>query len=98
MPIAPLNDVLVPEKKFVHATFRSRNPYKGLPSPELDHAWHQLFVNSNIRVSASDLEKINKTSVPVGDEEGGYYAIPGKLTHGWKTQDILSRLTRHYLR
>ena len=83
MPTAPLNDVLVPEKKFVHATFRSRNPYKGPPSPELDHAWHQLFVNSNIRVSASDLEKINKTSVPVGDEEGGYYAIPGQLISCW---------------
>ena len=77
---APLIKVLVPEKKFVHATFRSRNPYKGAPSPELDHAWHQIFVNSNIRVSARDLEKINKTSVPVGDGKGGYYAIPGRLT------------------
>ena len=65
----------------MHATFRSKNPYKGAPSPELDHAWHELFVNSNIRVSASDLKKINKTSVPVGDDKGGYYAIPGELTY-----------------
>lgn len=89
---------MVPEKKFVHATFRSKNPYKGPPSPELDHSWHQLFVNSNIRVSASDLEKINKTSVPVGDDEGGYYAIPGKLTYCGQTQGNFARLTAHYLR
>lgn len=75
-----LNSVLVPERKFVHATFRSKNPFKGKPSPELDHAWHRLFVNSNVRVSASDLKKINKTSVPIGDGKGGYYAIPGGFT------------------
>ena len=61
----------------VHATFRSKNPFKGAPSPELDHAWHQIFVNSNVRVSADDLQEINRTSVPLGDGSG-YYAIPGE--------------------
>ena len=62
----------------VHATFKSKNPFKGAPSPELDHAWHQLFVNSNVRVSADDLQKINRTSVPLG-VGSGYYAIPGEF-------------------
>lgn len=66
------------EKKVVHAKFSAKNPYKGPPSDELDHAWHELFVNSNIRVSAEDLAKINRTSVPINDVKGGYYAIPGE--------------------
>ncbi|KAF6234052.1 hypothetical protein HO173_007882 [Letharia columbiana] len=72
---SPLNEALIPEKKMVHATLKSKNPFKGPPSPELDDAWHQLFVNSNVRVSADDLQKINRTSVPLGDGSG-YYAIP----------------------
>ncbi|KAL9126805.1 MAG: hypothetical protein Q9217_004200 [Psora testacea] len=67
---SPLNDVLVREKKLVNATFRSDNPFKGKPSPEIDHAWHELFVNSNVRVTAADLKRINKTSVPIGDGNG----------------------------
>jgi hypothetical protein len=63
----------------IHASFSNRNPFKGAPSDELDHAWHTLFVNSNIRVSAEDLAKINRTSVPVTDVKGGYYAIPGEI-------------------
>lgn len=62
----------------VHATLKSKNPFKGPPSPGLDDAWHQLFVNSNVRVSADDLQKINRTSVPLGDGSG-YYAIPGEF-------------------
>ncbi|KAL8811107.1 MAG: hypothetical protein Q9223_007601 [Gallowayella weberi] len=74
---SPLNEVLIPEKKTVHASFGSKNPFKGPPSDELDHAWHQLFANSNVRVSAEDLRRINRTSVPLGDGSG-YYAIPGE--------------------
>lgn len=72
---SPLNQVLFPEKKTIHTVFGSKNPFQGLPTPEIDHAWHELFVNSNIRVSADDLQKINRTSVPLGDGSG-YYAIP----------------------
>ncbi|KAM0802501.1 hypothetical protein BDR22DRAFT_887289 [Usnea florida] len=73
---SPLNEVLFPEKKTIHTVFGSKNAFQGPPSPELDHAWHGLFVNSNVRVSANDLQKINRTSVPLGDGSG-YYAIPG---------------------
>lgn len=63
----------------VNAKFDSKNPFKGQPSPELDHAWHSLFVNSNVRVTSQDLKKINRTSVPLGDGNG-FYAIPGLCT------------------
>ncbi|KAL9040363.1 MAG: hypothetical protein Q9214_004513 [Letrouitia sp. 1 TL-2023] len=72
---SPLNDALVREKKLVNTTFRTDNPFKGPPSKQLDHAWHTLFVNSNVRVTADDLKKIDRTSVPIGDGNG-YYAIP----------------------
>ncbi|KAF4634625.1 hypothetical protein G7Y89_g3475 [Cudoniella acicularis] len=73
---SPANVAIEMEKKTIYAKFEAKNPYKGHPSEALDHAWHQLFVNSNIRVSAEDLAKINRTSVPINDEKGGYYAIP----------------------
>ncbi len=63
----------------LHAPFEGKNPFRGPPSDELDHAWHTLFVNANIRVSAEDLRKINRTSVPLADAKGGYYAIPGEV-------------------
>lgn len=76
---APLHEAIEIVPKMVHASFANKNPFKGPPSDELDHAWHQLFINSNVRVTAEDLAKINKTSVPVTDDKGGYYAIPGMI-------------------
>ncbi|PYI09312.1 hypothetical protein BO78DRAFT_405066 [Aspergillus sclerotiicarbonarius CBS 121057] len=73
---SPLYDAVEMERKTIYASIESENPFKGAPSEELDHAWHQLFINSNIRVTADDLAKINRTSVPINDEKGGYYAIP----------------------
>ncbi|RAH40200.1 oxidase ustYa family protein [Aspergillus brunneoviolaceus CBS 621.78] len=73
---SPLHEAIHMERKTVYAAIDSKNPFKGAPSEELDHAWHQLFVNSNIRVTAEDLARINRTSVPINDEKGGYYAIP----------------------
>ncbi|QKX64647.1 uncharacterized protein TRUGW13939_11823 [Talaromyces rugulosus] len=73
---SPLHEAIEMEPKMVHASFANKNPFKGPPSDELDHAWHQLFINSNVRVTADDLAQINKTSVPVTDDKGGFYAIP----------------------
>ena len=57
--LAPLNDVLVREVKWLNIPFRDdKSPFRGKPSKELDHAWHELFVNLNVRVSAEDLKKI----------------------------------------
>ncbi|GKZ47357.1 hypothetical protein AbraIFM66951_010717 [Aspergillus brasiliensis] len=73
---SPLYEAVEIERKTINASIETENPFKGAPSEELDHAWHQLFINSNIRVTAEDLQKINRTSVPIHDEKGGYYAIP----------------------
>ncbi|GKZ68965.1 hypothetical protein AnigIFM60653_011613 [Aspergillus niger] len=73
---SPLWEAVKIERKTINASIESENPFKGAPSEELDHAWHQLFINSNIRVTAEDLARINRTSVPLNDEKGGYYAIP----------------------
>ncbi|KAE8149799.1 hypothetical protein BDV25DRAFT_172657 [Aspergillus avenaceus] len=73
---SPLHDAIQMERRTIYASVDSENPFKGEPSEELDHAWHQLFINSNVRVTADDLAKINRTSVPISDEKGGYYAIP----------------------
>ena len=75
--LAPLWEAVELERKTINASIESENPFKGAPSEELDHAWHRLFINSNVRVTAEDLAKINRTSVPINDEKGGYYAIPG---------------------
>jgi hypothetical protein len=75
---APLHESIEMERKMVRASFQNKNPFKGEPSDELDHAWHQLFINSNVRVTEDDLAKVNKTSVPITDARGGYYAIPGR--------------------
>ncbi|PYH44198.1 oxidase ustYa family protein [Aspergillus saccharolyticus JOP 1030-1] len=74
---SPLHEAIQMERKTIYASIESENPFKGAPSEELDHAWHQLFINSNIRVTAEDLARINRTSVPIHDEKGGFYAIPG---------------------
>ncbi|BCS12323.1 hypothetical protein ALUC_50369A [Aspergillus luchuensis] len=73
---SPLWEAIELERKTINASIESENPFKGAPSEKLDHAWHQLFINSNVRVTAEDLAKINRTSVPINDEKGGYYAIP----------------------
>ncbi|GLA24466.1 hypothetical protein AnigIFM63326_000513 [Aspergillus niger] len=73
---SPLWEAVKIERKTINASIESENPFKGAPSEELDHAWHQLFINSNVRVTAEDLARINRTSVPINDEKGGYYAIP----------------------
>ena len=50
------------------------NPFRGPPRPELDNAWHDLVKNSNIRVTADELRRINRTSVQLSDGSGEYMA------------------------
>ncbi|KAJ3497002.1 hypothetical protein NLG97_g2235 [Lecanicillium saksenae] len=46
--------------------------YRGTPREELHAAWRELLKYHNIRVPKSDLDKINRTSIPLDDEEGGH--------------------------
>lgn len=50
------------------------NVFRGPPRPELDAAWDDLVKYSNIRVTAEDLRKINKTSVQLSDGSGLYWS------------------------
>jgi hypothetical protein len=57
-------------------SLETANPYKGPPSPELDHAWNKLLAPSAIRISKEDLDRINRTSVALLDGSG-YFGTLG---------------------
>jgi len=48
------------------------SPFRGEPRDELHDAWSGLLQYHNIRATESDLHKINRTSLPLNDEAGGY--------------------------
>ncbi|KAG8531257.1 uncharacterized protein KY384_004615 [Bacidia gigantensis] len=45
------------------------NPFSGPPRPELDAAWHELFEDIRIRVSAEDLAFYNVSSIPLAQTQ-----------------------------
>lgn len=69
------------------------SPFTGEPSPESDHAWHDLMENMTIRVSREELEAGDQTSVAL--PEGGFMAWLGvfhelhcvKMLREWKYRD-----------
>ncbi|KAH6666765.1 tat pathway signal sequence [Halenospora varia] len=48
------------------------SPFRGQPREELHEAWSGLLQYHNIRVQESTLHKINRTSLPLNDEAGGF--------------------------
>lgn len=46
------------------------NAFAGEPRPELDAAWHELFEDIRIRVSAADLMYFNLSSIPLANGSG----------------------------
>jgi len=46
------------------------SPYTGLPSYDLDLAWHKLFANSNLRISQEEMDVMDEESVPFADGSG----------------------------
>ncbi|KAI4624451.1 hypothetical protein J4E83_004125 [Alternaria metachromatica] len=54
-------------------------PFAGVPSSELDHAWHELLEGTVIRVAREDLDYYNVTSLPLADGSG--YASEIFMTH-----------------
>lgn len=51
------------------------SPYIGPPGDDVDEAWHALFGNMSLRVSAEELARHSQTSVSLPD--GGYLAWLG---------------------
>ena len=71
---APARNAVQYEKVLFQDDISALNPYRGPPRAELDTAWHELVQYSNIRVSADDLRRINRTSVMLSDGSGDYMA------------------------
>ena len=73
---APAQSAIKWERRTFENSLETANPYKGEPRKELDDAWNKLLAPSAIRVSKEDLERINKTSIPIADGSG-YMATLG---------------------
>lgn len=48
------------------------NPFVGNPSPTLDHAWHGLFEDVNIRITQQDLDFAGVDSLMLADGSGEF--------------------------
>ncbi|KAI1400213.1 tat pathway signal sequence [Hypoxylon fuscum] len=54
------------------APLHGNSVFRGTPREELHEAWSELLQYHNIRVPESDLRRINRTSLPLNDEDGGF--------------------------
>jgi hypothetical protein len=52
------------------------SPYAGPPSDLVEQSWHELLKNINLRVTGSELQQSDQTSIPL-PEGGGYMAWIG---------------------
>jgi hypothetical protein len=50
-----------------------KTQYGGFPNDESDAAWRDLLKNSNIRISADELKRLNRTSIQLQDGSGDYF-------------------------
>ncbi|MCJ1358909.1 MAG: hypothetical protein MMC33_008909 [Icmadophila ericetorum] len=78
---SPAREVVRYEKKYINNDVNATNPYKGPPRPELDDAWHDLFIYNNIRLTAEELKKMNRTSIQLADGSGDYLAAVDVYHH-----------------
>ncbi|KAF2010396.1 hypothetical protein BU24DRAFT_454773 [Aaosphaeria arxii CBS 175.79] len=72
---SPANAALKFESRTVHGELDDNNPYKGPPSPELDAAWHDLLAPTAIRASKEDMDRMNRTSIPLEDGSGYFVTL-----------------------
>ncbi|KAK1488987.1 hypothetical protein CTAM01_11311 [Colletotrichum tamarilloi] len=67
---SPARKALKPERSLWMNEVTDGNVYRGKPRPELDAAWDELVLYSNLKLKAEDLKKINRTSVRLSDASG----------------------------
>lgn len=75
--VSPATSALKIERRVLRNRVNATNPYKGLPSEELDQAWRELLRHSNIRLSAEELKEMGRTSVQLADGSGNYVGTLG---------------------
>ncbi|RDL29901.1 uncharacterized protein BP5553_10528 [Venustampulla echinocandica] len=63
------------EYQLLHAEndLMKESPYAGFPNDGSDAAWRELLKNSNIRITAEELKKLNRTSIQLQDGSGDYF-------------------------
>lgn len=62
------------QRQVLHNSLGTMNPFKGPPGPEQVEAWESLLTNTNIRLTAEEVERMNVTSVQLADGSGDYLA------------------------
>ncbi|KAK3208240.1 hypothetical protein GRF29_77g43187 [Pseudopithomyces chartarum] len=88
----PIDNLVVAAASKPYDDFE-QSPYAGLPSPSIDAAWHYLLEHTTIRVTPTELNRSNQTSVELPG--GGYMAWLGvfhelhciKMVRQWVYRD-----------
>ncbi|KUJ06330.1 uncharacterized protein LY89DRAFT_603510, partial [Mollisia scopiformis] len=65
-----IKDAVVWETQLLAVDIGRASPYTGSPSYELDLAWDRLFKNSNLRVSTEEMSQLDRTPIPLSDNNG----------------------------
>ncbi|KAF4627068.1 hypothetical protein G7Y89_g11085 [Cudoniella acicularis] len=71
---SPARGAIAYETVTFHNELTNHNRFRGKPRPDLDAAWEEILVNTNVRVTADDLKKMNRNSVQLSDGSGEYMA------------------------
>ncbi|KAI0396794.1 hypothetical protein F5Y17DRAFT_417825 [Xylariaceae sp. FL0594] len=70
---SPASSVIRYHRQVFDSRLKIESPYTGDPSPAIDQAWADLVEDMHVRVSGEYLRSINKTSIPLPDEEDTYW-------------------------
>ncbi|EHL02850.1 hypothetical protein M7I_1113 [Glarea lozoyensis 74030] len=73
MIFSPARQAVKYELNHAENDLMKKSPYAGFPTPEGDQAWRDLLRNSNIRISADELTKLNRSSIQLQDGSGDYF-------------------------
>ncbi|KAI1175804.1 hypothetical protein F4777DRAFT_548669 [Nemania sp. FL0916] len=69
---SPAKDVIRFHKHQFDGSLGLRTKYTGEPRPEVDEAWGRLFDNYNLRFTAEEMKKLNRTGLELRNG-GGYF-------------------------
>lgn len=70
--VAPARQAVKYDRITFDGNLDKPSPFRGPPSDQLDAAWSELMKHSSIRLTASALESLNRTSIKLADESGDF--------------------------